>query len=489
MRYMQRITHEHVKIGVIDVHETMEQLRTVFEAENEIRDNLTPAISRLEASADEARLWWSAHDPLYETQSFLLDAGYAKFERDCSILHDTEEYYAVLTVDMTKAGLAIFSEILTGYNLVELSKATNLRRQTEDGDKIDLAQVVELFTEVLTFRTEYNNEELEMIDVAQELIAVSAKQIKEYLKSNRFVVGHMSQEEVRDFFEKVGLLSSTAHQLIHSAINLSELSNPDMPKEYIDQARLRGLRAAVQLNAAIESTSASDEQSDRYSLDERKEALNSLIQSTRQLFDNPDSTMWQRLKMSHIKGPLHETLWYLDTAMLKYLYPERYDKLAVWPAKHNADRPKIGKPTWNRSYDYSVHLDDDVHFFQLKSSRQAGKNHSKTYHPAVVPLEEDNFKELQPARLRAKLRAYQSILEGSLPKEETEKLLEKYVMDTAFFALESSVSGIESRQKQMKKILQEHYLPGLTTDGTRPRLNRQQRRALEKQNKKKGKKI
>src|SRR5690606_17999310 len=142
------------------------------------------------------------------------------------------------------------------------------------------------------------------------------------------------------------------------------------------------------------------------------------------------------IRQPHIKGPLHEALWCLDTAMLKHAYPTRYADLAVWLASNSANRPTIGRPEWNRAYDYTIRKGDDMHFFQLKSSKQDGKSHCKTYHPAIVVLEEENFRELQIKRLRAKLAVYSRLIDNDFPLDESETMLDKYVMPTARYAMD-----------------------------------------------------
>lgn len=485
---MEPLTHEDLKVAYIDVHETMDQLRTVLLTESEIRDELNPLVSGYRATAEQARLWWSAHDPLNETRSIITAVGLSKYgaEADCSLIHSNDDYYANLTADMTKAGVAILSEVLTGRTPLELSQEMQMRRDTEDGERIDVIQITELLGALLSVRAGFTIDELEMIDVAQELIASSIKQLQDYLKLDHYSVGHMTPEEVEAHFENLYILSSTAHQVVQAGSEMLETDYPDAEIEEVDRIRLMGLRAAVKLNAAVESTSPNAGLPELYSRAERAEELKDLIDCARKLFDNPKSTMWQRLKSGHIKGPLHEILWYMDTTILKLVYPERYRTAAVWPANHNADRPVIGRPTWNRAYDYAIHVDDDVHYFQLKSSPQKDKKHhqdkkhGRQCHPAVTLLEEENFREVQPARLRAKLRAYQRVLSGELSQEEKEEVLDKYVMPTAFFAMESSTKGVASRQLQIKRLLEKHYLPGLSNGAAGPRLNRQQRRALDK---------
>ncbi len=93
--------------------------------------------------------------------------------------------------------------------------------------------------------------------------------------------------------------------------------------------------------------------------------------------------------------------------------------------------------------------------------------------------------ELQPKRLRAKLHAYMQLLDEDFPPEKTEAVLDKYVMDTAWFAMDSCRADLQSRQAIIKKLLTDHYLPGFKQHMMNKPRNRAERRAAERANRKK----
>ena len=466
-----------VKVGEINVHDTMDQLKVVQAAEDAIRTQLVPVISRLEATYDDAQTWWSTCDPLSETESFAYAAGIAMAKKDHTLYHDVDQHYKGITVDTMKAGIATMTEVLTGMNPLELSHAAGLRRQTKSGERADVTGILLLLNGVLENQTVYTSHDLEKVQLGHELVSNAELQLRTFIQDGIAQFDHMTEEETAEFMKQVHLLSNNTSDLLRHTLHFDEAGVPEDRLVELDEVRLVGLKAVIRRNAATETMHRPLYESEpelASSPEQRRAALMQLVADFQTLFDNPNSTMWRRLKNSHIKGPLHEALWYLDTAILKHVYPDRYGSLSVWPAGRNADKPTIGRPEWNRAYDYAIHKPGDTHYFQLKAASQKGKRHQKVYHPGIVTLEEENFREIQPNRLRAKLRAYKQILEADLPEGISEAVLEKYVMPTASFAMETSKIDIDSRQKQIKRILESHFL----TDAALARVPHYGNRAL-----------
>ncbi len=190
-----------------------------------------------------------------------------------------------------------------------------------------------------------------------------------------------------------------------------------------------GLEASVLLTASAYTYLIQDNGSDFLQGNQqlRRHQLGVLIDDLHYLFNNSESSisMWKRLKQPHIKGGLHEALWFLDFCMHKEMYLEKFEHLYILPSYDNADSPQIGRPNHNRAWDFMLTdmesgLSDLV---QLKSSPQNGKpGNDKKYHPAIQIIEEQNFMEVNPNRLRSKLIAYKRIIERGFQEDDRETL-------------------------------------------------------------------
>ncbi len=261
----------------------------------------------------------------------------------------------------------------------------------------------------------------------------SVEDLERLLVISQMTRSALNLNRVEEDKEFVMAIMSMHYTTLDKAASYTHIPDPEGATSddlrLIDQIRMLGLEASVLLTASAYTYLIQDNGSDFLQGNQqlRRHQLGVLIDDLHYLFNNSESSisMWKRLKQPHIKGGLHEALWFLDFCMHKEMYLEKFEHLYILPSYDNADSPQIGRPNHNRAWDFMLTdmeagLSDLV---QLKSSPQNGKpGNDKQYHPAIQIIEEQNFMEVNPNRLRSKLIAYKRIFERGFQEDDRETL-------------------------------------------------------------------
>ncbi|HRN97075.1 MAG TPA: hypothetical protein PLZ58_01315 [Candidatus Saccharibacteria bacterium] len=183
------------------------------------------------------------------------------------------------------------------------------------------------------------------------------------------------------------------------------------------------------------------------------------------------------------KGTLHELIWPLDAYMLKLAWPEKYDGISVTPASIYQDEPRNGYPTLRRGFDYTVRTPYSATAIQLKSNDTP----TKDYNPKIKVLKEKNFQDASIPRLRAKMVAYRKAVEANpFDRAFIQQVTDKFVLGTVRQEMGENadvISGERDRRVEVARDLRKLALNpyGYLRDRGHQIPNRTQRRALEKQ--------
>lgn len=183
------------------------------------------------------------------------------------------------------------------------------------------------------------------------------------------------------------------------------------------------------------------------------------------------------------KGMLHELIWPIDAYMLKLAWPDKYDGISVTPASIYQDEPRNGYPTLRRGFDYTVRTPYSATAIQLKSNDTP----TKEYNPKIKVLKEKNFQDASMPRLRAKMAAYRKAVEAN-PFDRTlmQQVTDKFVLGTVRQEMGENADVISAERdrraeaaRDLRKIAMNPY--GYLRDNGHQIPNRAQRRAIEKQ--------
>ena len=182
---------------------------------------------------------------------------------------------------------------------------------------------------------------------------------------------------------------------------------------------------------------------------------------------------------SKVKGSLYETMWFLDAFVARMIEPDKYGDIEVIPAYSKDDASKLNHPDLRRNIDMLVTYHHLTDYAQLKSSpyNPNKPGHKKTkskvgsmatkfafsgeYHPGVTMIDENNFKEAQPKRLRNKIYAYKQWIDSGFD-DSLKPNLEENIMPTVIAEFDKIISsynsGYVSLPQQTKNILMKETL-------------------------------
>lgn len=213
----------------------------------------------------------------------------------------------------------------------------------------------------------------------------------------------------------------------------------------------------------------------------RHQLIDEYLDFLKQEFDGPERLQGQTIEGANLKGFMHEAIWLLDTLMIREMDDDHY---TVTPSLSYQDQPWFGYPKLNRGYDFTIKGNGKIELnFQLKSS---GRREVKPYHPNIDVLVEKNFMDINPKRLGAKIAAYKRAIKSGFDPEECEKA-RKYLLPTAVQAVEMHRALETSNPANHAQLRADRYGIQLN-EATLPRpMNRAERRAAAKQQKRKGK--
>lgn len=180
-------------------------------------------------------------------------------------------------------------------------------------------------------------------------------------------------------------------------------------------------------------------------------AFNDLIEGISRYFLDSSSTDRKVIKGEE-KGLLHESLWLLDMNFILFM-DKTVKNTYVVPTFPRIDRPKIGRPIYNRAYDMHVQFGTTGRTLpvQLKSSNNAAKN--MQYHPNIDVVVEENFADVDIRRLSAKMAKYKAWSASGLSDEAAIEV-QKYLLPSAIEYLDRihEVNGLDEATYFLSKV-------------------------------------
>lgn len=406
-----------------------DQFNSVFGKEKEAGERFEQAILSNTASPEDVLLWWKTRDPLLETfehdlSSLPLSERVAEAEKRSKLfLHGALTFY----VDVVSR--TIDAENFLEWNREISKESEKISADNADGNFLIMAKVSNKYLrkELDEGRAVFTRYDLEQLLVCAEM-------------ANAGLGFKLMKDDRQEHRKEATAMQINALDVISRFLTINEPPNSqDQDLVEVDEVKMLALRACILQNAFIESSRWFDYTDKKINKAERKEVevfLKYFLDELSSLFfgKNSTNTICERLKRPHIKGQLHEALWYLDFIMLKYMHQDQYGGFDITPALGYANRPEIGKPQQNRAYDFYVrHMGDDGKtigdFVQLKASPQNAQKPGsrKKYHPTIDVVEEQNFLELNPARFKNKIAAYKEILENGFQSKGMDQL-DKYAL-------------------------------------------------------------
>ena len=405
------------------------QFDVVLNKETEARQKFDFEILGLHSSSKNVLEWWKTRDPLFETWehvfSYLPEEATNGFIEADSKLH-------------IHAALTLLAEIAFPNLTNDPNWARRLIKKALKKDPKYIDKYIIVLSGLIINKIKKRNEQFTLKEIEQLLI------VFQMLQGNSNFSNLWSKNKF--YMESILDMRTSALNTVISFLVLSEDENFNNEDLIIsDSARMLALKGYIFANVDKENLPSSS----RETAQKREEALSDLLSAFELLFCKPESesiTISQRIKMPHVRGALHEALWYLDVIMFKHMYPEKYGAVFLMPSHSFADRPEIGKPEHNRAYDYYLTNENSgkgasvTDFIQLKSSQQSPNKPggTKKYHPRIFVLEESNFIDVKLDRLIAKIRLYRRIIDSGFNISDA-PILESYVLPTAKKHLEDFV--------------------------------------------------
>ncbi len=159
----------------------------------------------------------------------------------------------------------------------------------------------------------------------------------------------------------------------------------------------------------------------------------------RVLVGNQDSKglLWGKTS-AELRGELHEIIWFLDAVM--WIEETDLRNLNVFPACENENRPTVGYPHFNRGFDFMLinSMNTDILKIQLKSSLNPRRK--KDYHFQILEVREENFQDINPRRLNAKLERYLGLLNRTHEQDKSD-VLQKYILPSVSQTIPDFNSG------------------------------------------------
>lgn len=479
---------------IYDVGEVFRQAKDVYHHEKSVQREFGPKIAHYTATPEEADAWWRSLDPINETFHLALDVAVAA--DDCKIIHEEMELNSQRMFNAGKAAVCIMSSVLLPEAFEDESKPwlgevesrlPTFQADTEEEASHFYKLLLGLHYKLTQADSFYPDQIAKMI-VSAEMLFSSVRHTYNLARDGQLLFPGVSEKHL---FETINAEADFGNYIYNTAVQYINLPEHDEPEQtqVFDEIRMLGLRARIMQvaeNSSHTESQISTHGEFRHNTElRRNEALDTLIQDLQCVFDNPELSITDRLRTPTIKGTLHEILWYLDTIMLRRMYPDKYGEITVMPAFDSADRPHVGNPKHRRGYDMVVKHENTYDYIQLKSSPQKGKRKvDAKYHPIITVLEEENFMDLQTKRLRAKLAAYRRLFDSGFPESEAQTV-DKYALPTAKLAMDNILLMPEGRGEKMRKMLMKYRLPGVVEEVRRLNMNRGQRRAYDKKNRKK----
>jgi hypothetical protein len=467
------------EVRILDLTELYREALEVYDYEMGVRDEISPKLYNYEATPEEARTWYHTFDPLSEgfSLSLALAIKNAKNHEHDQLSQTMEDLNWQIVLSSRVADIMLGS--------VALGNTGNLGEYFHDTGSEGIgpyAKNLEIITGEIFDLAGLTYEEVEDLSLAAEAYSHMGVQFLKGFDARAMKVDNVvSRDDVVALSDAAIKLSIAIRgNLLYEALE-PEDGETDIDKLIeLDSIRMAGLRGLIHFI---------DKPDSRLHIgDDEIEPFDGLMHLLKILVSPNDiTTMSQRLKMNHLKGPLHEIMWAIDTEMLRRMRPDTYGQIHVSPAHAAGDRPQIGRPKHYRSYDYILNKGNVQEFVQLKSSPQANKGHKKNYHPSIWVLEEPNFMEVNPRRLVSKLQKYIDIAENGYRREDR-TVVDRYAMPTAKWMMNSILKHRKGRSTILMERFRDQYLPEGSVLSHElvsavPKLNRQERRALAKKKK------
>jgi len=424
-------------------------------------------IRNLTATPSEVEEWYFADDPLDESRYMTLDYIIQTGDQEQAATVQQELFDDV--VMLARGGTTLASSVLLPEAFTDEKQWYKTLNELyydgsgtlQDGSPapaMGTTAVLQLCIDrIKEGGTRVKLEDTERLYVAGEMLRSAARNLLNYRETEYSRVANWGSKSLDQLVYNAGLVAdSTLHSLMFNSV----LPNPEADEPIPDAVRMLCVRAGV-LRASSWMGQSFELQSDEEFMAAQTEAYN-LAVLLEEVFLNPELGLDKRLKQAQLKGPLHEALWMLDSYMLRMTDPQKYWKLAVTPTYLRGDAPRIGHPELKRGYDYRVSHGNVAELVQLKSSKQqernAEKNGKNVYHPIIRILSEENFEDVDPRRLKAKLHFYKQWIDSGFGDENLRQRVDKYILKTVRSELDYVIDLKIDRATQLRQIISRDFI-------------------------------
>ena len=474
------------------LNELAKQHLDVGEHRREVWSRHAANIKSLRATPDDVQEWYLACDPLESSYGINLDLASAtgqleemhKFvaadveesiimSHGAAILlasslfpHEFEDHdgkgnwqdviYNQYYQPAAKRDLVPRNGRLDTYGIIDLTFA----RMKEGVQPFYADQVEKLFmaAEMLrysigSFKTGIATGHLEIVDSAQ----AADMQGKSHQILPFKIDAGCNKEEFEAFLAKQNTVSDSILRTL-GAMAYSDDAAIESITNSPDEVRLLALKSEALVASSWMSEYFPEPKGERY--ERAKLEFSKVVDLFTQTFA-PGRSIRTRLKNGVVKGGIHEILWFLDAYALRMVDYETYGNVRTEPVFSRVDMPRIGYPHYRRGYDVMVRAKNAKDCVQLKSSNAQQKSGTllKTpYHPEIVIRAEEDFKEVSPRRLDAKLAVYKRWSESGFDPSMKDTVL-KYVMKSVKEEYDDIADRTDDTSREWRKLVAQRIAP------------------------------
>jgi hypothetical protein len=405
--------------------ESLTDLLRVIKAQEDSHAH-RPAIANLTASVDDTLDWYHAQDPLNEMRYF---SSLAIFDINGKI--NEKEYLAYLEEQARNAqhyenaaANLIARTMMPEYFETDVPPAQVFlegikKDYADDGQVFDDMELtsLDIIVHCIGYSTkkDYSDAELKVLIDAADMLSYAAgfsDELRDIVdekitKGETLDTAELNRHQAEVPTERQKLLNQLTAPFLYLAIaysgrNYQEAGRYESAENYL-RAMMRTSKHAIG-----PTRNGRDVESQEHLFD----GFRGLIDAAEYVFTGPDSLQTRFKNDPSVRGLLHEYMWYLDFSLL--LWAEQVQDIHLVIANSSQDEPHINHPSKRRGVDFfSIVMGGPdgwtSHGVNLKS--RPHPNNKQPYHPEIRELPEKNLMEMNPKAMGAKLALYKKLIE------------------------------------------------------------------------------
>lgn len=428
-----------------------------------------PAI--LNWTADSARVlnWYYSQDPLDEMEVLRMYVARATFnpalinEFIASLEQQSEiQHHCSATLIAQVVAPQVVSANPTGWHEQlerELLAHPLAKNHVRTGMKPDTRVLISyLFARLATEKPQLNYEQLQNLFIGGEMLFSLYYPTEFNFRRQEYTNEDLCDGEAKQHIDRIQGFQA------FEVVRQYALANLDKGPEY----GLLALKAALVASShgiGSHRVLISEQKGDEF----RDHALRLLVKDFGQVFMGKHGILNQNPDSKEMAGRFHELVWGLDANV--YLSLRREANLCVAPTGFYQDKPLIGRPFYNRGFDYFLmDLADPAAIKPVQLKSRARQNKRQPYHEEIIVVHEKNFQGYDAMRLGRKLNTYMSWVESGHDQ--------RLVPQVSAAILPTVVETIENFRGKTNGIRQRWGITEDLTQLTRPGNRRERREAI-----------